>query len=350
MRGQVLIRCDAGPTLGSGHVMRCLALARALTERGTAVTFASTAQTFETVPTLAVSQYPSIALERPLDTDEIAARGPTWDAVVVDHYALDARHEAALRRVAPVVAVIDDLADRAHDCDVLCDQTIGRTDADYAPLVPSTAAVYLGADYALLQPAFAQNRPAALAARAERRPVSRVLISLGMTDIGGITAWATKAALASDLDAEFAVAVGSRAPSMPALKALAASDRRVVLYPDCEDMCALMVASDLAIGAGGMTSWERCCLGLPAIVLVLAENQARNARHLARLGAVELLPERDPSALAAAIRRLAANADARAEMSRAAAALTDGKGAQRLADILTSRIPPPVRPKPRGSE
>ena len=338
MRGQILIRCDADPTIGSGHVMRCLSLARALVERGAGVTFASTSQTHETVPALVASGYQRITLDRPLDTDEITLPGRHWDAVVVDHYALDARQETAFRRVAPVVLVIDDLANRSHDCDLLCDQTIGRTVADYAPLVPPAATVLLGAEYALLRPAFARSRPAALAARAMGRPVSRVLISLGMTDVGGITAWATEAALASGLDAEFAVAVGARAKSLPALKALAEKDRRVVLHPDCEDMCALMVASDLAIGAGGMTSWERCCLGLPAIILVLAENQTRNAQHLARLGAAEFLPERDPSALAAAIRRLAADADARVEMSRAAAALTDGKGAQRLADQLMKRV------------
>jgi UDP-2,4-diacetamido-2,4,6-trideoxy-beta-L-altropyranose hydrolase len=319
--------------------MRCLTLARALAERGALITFASSAATLDTVPALAGSEFPAITLERPMDTDELTAPGRHWDAVVVDHYALDARHEAALRRAAPVVSVIDDLADRTHDCDVLCDPTVGRARADYAALIPPSAVACLGPSFALLRPEFARARPIALAKHAAARPVERIFVSFGMTDIDGITAWAVRATLDAGLEAEIAVALDSRAESLPQLKSLAEDDPRLVLHPDCRDMCTLMADSDIAVGAGGTTSWERCCLGLPTIIMVIAQNQARIARSLARIGAAELLTDRDAAALAARLRRLAADQAARVAMSRTAGALADGKGAARLAEILMSRIP-----------
>ncbi len=335
---RILIRCDAGRQLGSGHVMRCLTLAHALVSRGASITFACSAETFETVPTLAASGFPAITLDAPLEVAELVATGQHWDAMVVDHYQLDARHEAGLRRAAPVILVLDDLADRPHDCDILVDQTVGRKPSDYAALVAPDTDLRLGARHALLRPEFARARPAALAARAQRRPVSRIFVSLGMTDIGGITARTVEAVLAAGLEAEIAIAVGSRAESLPDLRTLAAADPRVVLHPDCTDVCGLMAASDLAVGAGGMTSWERCCLGLPTIMIALAENQRENAIRLARLGAIQLLPEDDPGEITGAVKTLAAGQIARVAMSRAASALADGRGAGRLAEALLAKI------------
>lgn len=336
---RILFRCDAGRQLGGGHVMRCLTLAHALAERGASVTFACSAGTFKTVPTLAASSFPAITLDAPLEATEVVATGQRWDAMVIDHYQFEARHEVVFRQAAPVILAIDDLADRSHDCDILVDQTVGREPSDYAALIAPGTDLRLGADYALLRPEFARARPAALAARAQARRVSRIFVSLGMTDICGITARTVEAVLAAGLEVEIAVAVGSRAESLPDLRALAAADPRVVLHLDCNDVCGLMVASDLAIGAGGMTSWERCCLGLPTIMLVLAENQSENAIRLARLGAIEVVPGHDAAGLGAALRRLAGNPAARVAMSAAASAVTDGRGAARIVDALMGKMP-----------
>lgn len=331
MAARILFRCDAGMQLGSGHVMRCLTLADALAERGAAVTFACSAESYETVPALGASGYAMITLDAPLDAEEIASAGACWDAAVVDHYRLDAAYEGALRRVAPVILAIDDLADRPHDCDILLDQTLSREASDYAPLVPPAAELLLGPEYALLRPEFARARPAALAARAKGGPVRRILVSLGMTDIGGITARAVKAALAAGLEAEIAVAVGSRAESLPELRALAKIDLRVVLHVDCADIWALFAESDLSIGACGTTSWERCCLGLPSIALVLADNQAKIGDELAKFGAVRLLPVRELETAGRMLRDLATNAAERVAMSHSAAMICDGTGAESVA-------------------
>ena len=131
----------------------------------------------------------------------------------------------------------------------------------------------------------------------------------------------------------------SRAPaSLPELRTLAAKDPRVVLHLDSADVCALMADSDIAIGAAGTTSWERCCLGLPTVMLVLAENQTVNAQTLARLGAAELLPGRNATELSAALRRLAHDAAARSAMSREASAVIDGGGAPRVANALMNKV------------
>jgi UDP-2,4-diacetamido-2,4,6-trideoxy-beta-L-altropyranose hydrolase len=335
---RVLIRCDAARRLGSGHAMRCLTLAQALAGRGTSVTFACSAESFETVPALGASGFPLISLDAPLDPAELVATGQQWDAAVVDHYRLDARYETVLRHAAPVILVIDDLADRPHDCDILVDQTVGRQPSDYAKLVGSGTESRLGADYALLRPEFVLARPASLAARSKGRRVSRIFLSLGMTDIDGITAWALKATLAANLDAEIAVAVGSSAESLPELRTLAAANPRVVLHLDSTEICALIATSDLAVGAGGTTSWERCCLGLPTVMLVLADNQAMIAQTLARLGAAELVQSGDADAIVSTLRRLAADASARISISKAAGAVTDGRGTDRAVDTLISRI------------
>lgn len=336
---RVLIRCDAGRSIGGGHVMRCLTLADALARSGIHVTFACSPETFDVVAPLTASGFPAVKLKAPLDPDEITAIDQHWDAMVIDHYQIGESEEVVLRRVASKMLVVDDLANRAHDCDILVDQSPGRNSSDYSGLVGTNTVLCLGTSYALLRPEFANARPATLAIRAKGKPVSRIFVSLGMSDIGGITAWAVKAVLEANLDAEIAVAVGSNAESLSELRALAAGDRRISLHLDSVDVCNLMASCDLAIGAGGMTSWERCCLGLPTILMVLADNQRESAQYLARAGGVSLVAARDNDDLIAALHKLSDDPIARIEMSKAAGAVTDGLGTQRVVDVLlTNRL------------
>jgi len=168
--------------------------------------------------------------------------------------------------------------------------------------------------------------------------VRRIFVSLGMTDIGGITAKVLRAVLAADLNAEITVAVGARAKSMSELQQLATRDNRVRLHLDSSETCALMAAADIAVGAAGTTSWERCCLGLPTLLLVLAGNQSLIARNLAGLGAVRLSADTDPSSVTECLRHLANDPTARIAMSMAAARICDGKGATRFSRLLADAI------------
>jgi UDP-2,4-diacetamido-2,4,6-trideoxy-beta-L-altropyranose hydrolase len=330
---RALFRCDASPTLGAGHVMRCLTLADALAARGWTCAFASTSETAATTPALARSPFQNIVLAAPHDGAALAAAaGSGWDLIVFDHYGLGQAHETSCRPQTASLMAIDDLADRRHDVDLLLDQTFARTPDAYQGLVPDHALILSGSQFALLRPAFAAARPATLARRAAPGSARRVLVSLGYTDVGAITA-AVAHALARVLgDAACDLVIGPAAPSRPALKALCAQDARFRLHIDPADIAALMTAADVALGAAGATSWERCCLGLPSVILTLADNQRLAAHRLQDAGAARMAD--DPAGAARMLASLMADQAARTDMAQAAAAVCDGAGAARVADAI----------------
>jgi spore coat polysaccharide biosynthesis predicted glycosyltransferase SpsG len=231
--------------------------------------------------------------------------------------------------------VMDDLR-RAHDCDLVLDSNLGRTAADY-PGVEALA----GPDFALVRPAFVERREAALARRALDEAPRRLLVSLGLTDVDAITARVIDALLPDLGDRALDVVLGAGAPSLKPLRTLSKRDARVSLRIDTQDMPALTAAADLAIGAGGSSTWERCCLGLPSITLILADNQRPNALALEAAGAaltIEAGADDFAEQLRTTLQRLTADAPLRRAMSRAAASLCDGAGAVRVADRLLSLI------------
>lgn len=321
-----LFRVDAGRTLGGGHVMRCLTLADELARRGGTCVFFTNDEALETVPRLQRCGHEVNAVKGNVGhvLNSIAARKIFADWLIVDHYGLQAADDAALRRFARRILVIDDLADRPHDCDLLVDATIGRTADAYRGLVPPHALVLAGADYALLRPEFAAMRERSLARRAHGLPARpRVLVSLGMTDVGAITAQIVEALCAANLPINLEVVVGEAAPSMTRLAALAARHTHLRLHHDLTNMAELMAQCDLAIGAGGQTSLERCALGLPSIILVLADNQRDQVMALEYFQAARHAELNQVRQVLAEFLR-----DSRhvAEMSRVAATLCDCKG------------------------
>lgn len=330
---RALFRCDASPTLGAGHVMRCLTLAEALAARGWTCAFACTSETAASAPALARSRFQMIVLSAPNDTAALpAAVGAGWDLIVFDHYDLGEAHETACRPVGARLMALDDLADRRHDVDLLLDQTLARAPDAYRALVPDQALILAGSQYALLRPAFAAARPAALARRAAGGPVRRVLVSLGYTDVGAITATVAEAIAPVLGDAKCDLVIGPAAPSRTALEALCACDARFSLHVDPADMAGLMAGADLAVGAAGATSWERCCLGLPGVILTLADNQRLAARTLDEAGAARMAET--PDGAARMLASLLADETARTAMAQAAARVCDGAGAARVADAI----------------
>jgi len=328
MNPKILFVCAAGSAVGGGHVMRSLTLARALERRGAACAFLARAEVTAVLDAFA----PDMARAR---TDE------GFDAVVFDSYALSADDHHATAKGRPSL-VIDDLADRPLAADLVLDSGLTRTAKDYAGLVPPAARLLLGPEYAPVRPAFAALRTAALARRAERPPVRRLLVSLGLTDVGGITG--RVAALLTPIvgSIRLDLVLGGGAASLPVLRALAASDPRLALHVDTQHMPELVLAADLAIGAGGSTTWERCVLALPALTLILADNQVAPARALAATGAAPCLAVDAPdfeTAFTGAVRTLLSDVDARAALSSASAALCDGLGADRAAEAFLAAIP-----------
>jgi UDP-2,4-diacetamido-2,4,6-trideoxy-beta-L-altropyranose hydrolase len=257
------------------------------------------------------------------------------DWIVVDHYALDSRWEQAARAWCRRLMVIDDLADRAHDCDLLLDQNLGRAAFDYRDLVPSGASMLIGTEFALLRPQFAEARCASLGRRSDPK-LKRILITMGGVDRDNVTDQVLQALERCTLPAglEIVVVMGPNAPWLAQVRDHAArADLDVKVLVGVDDMASLMADCDLAIGAAGGTAWERCCLGLPSIVLVLAENQMAGAAALQKAGAA--LVVRDAADIEKVFER-AGDSMPRllAQLGKAAAYLTDGNGADLVAKKL----------------
>jgi len=334
MSEQVAVfRCDASGQLGSGHVVRCLALADALRAAGWCCAFALAPGTAETVPALARSGHRLIELADPAREAaslELALH-QGCDLLVVDHYRRDAEFESACRPWASRILVIDDLANRRHDCDLLLDPTLGRKAADYAPHAPETCRMLLGPDFALLRPQFLAARTAALKRRTSQHAIRRILVSLGGTDPSNLTGKVLRGIVLSGVEAAIDVVLGGTAPRLEEARA-AASPLAISLHTAVEDMAGLMSDADLAVGAAGTTSWERCTLGLPSLMLVIADNQELVAQSLDQAGAAACLGRHETvteEQLSAEVSALATNPVRLNAMAARAADLCDGRGTQR---------------------
>ena len=320
---RVVFRTDASLEIGTGHVMRCLALATALSQLGSQAEFICRPHQgnlielieqrgFRVTALASVSSDRKASLDQPehahwlrcdWQTDvqqSYNAIADTADWIIVDHYALDHRWETAMRDKCHRMMCIDDLADREHHCDVLLDQSLGRCADDYHGLVPDHARLLLGPKYALLRPEFARWRAASLARR-EIPQVRHILITMGGVDATNVTGRVLSALQGIDIATldQITVVLGPFAPWLDHVLAQAKNmsvPTRVL--SDVDNMAELMTSCDLAIGAGGSTTWERCALGVPSILLVLAENQRNIAIFMAQASAAFVVEADEPTDLA----------------------------------------------------
>lgn len=319
--------------------MRCLALASAFAARGSRVAFASSAETFKTVSALAASSYDKIAVSGTSadEAGQIADKvKPERPLLVADHYGLDAEFERQCRTFAARIAVVDDLANRAHDADLLVDSGAASAEV-YASLVPADCSVLAGPAYAIVHPDYTLAREAALPRR-DGRQVSRILISFGQADTGNATALALDAIEASGFGGAIDVVLGQSAPHLSAIRRRAKG--RITLHVNATNMPALIATSDLGIGAGGVTAWERCCLGLPSVMFAIAGNQRNIIGKISAAGAGTDAGDASPDAkarLTGAIQELISSGEARVTMAKAAAALVDGEGARRIVDAISHK-------------
>jgi UDP-2,4-diacetamido-2,4,6-trideoxy-beta-L-altropyranose hydrolase len=331
MSRSAVFRADAGPEIGIGHVMRCLTLAETLRARGFDCALATAEAGIAAVPPARLAGIAVLPA---------AAKRPGTDLLVVDHYGLGAGYERPAREWARTVLAIDDLADRAHDCDLLLDAAIGRAARDYGGLVPAHCVFLLGPDFALLRPSFRAARQRRLPR--ESRAARRVLVTLGGTDPKGLTLTVLEGIREAKAGLAIDVVLPAKAPGYAAVAAKCAA-LGARLHEAVDDLAALMAGADLCIGAGGTTAWERACLGLPTLLIEMAANQRGNVVHLTKAGAAVAI---EPVTAEVVARTVAAVADdaARLEaMSCAAAALCDGGGAERVADAILRRLGEPER-------
>jgi UDP-2,4-diacetamido-2,4,6-trideoxy-beta-L-altropyranose hydrolase len=265
------------------------------------------------------------------------AKDISADWVIVDHYGIDARWEEVLARCGGEIMVIDDIANRPHRCRLLLDQNLGRSAVDYSKQVPRDCVTLIGPQYALLRPEFASLRESSLRRRANGA-VRRLLISMGGADLVNATEKVLTALASSPLQSDLSITVvmGTYAPALEEIQSMARRMRQPIsVVVDAKNMAELMADSDLAVGAAGTTSWERCCLGLPAFVAVIADNQLEIASALQKAGAVRLFRSTDDiGLLQSELSELIKNKEGIGEMSRAAALITDGRGTARVVNEI----------------
>ncbi|MCL6611788.1 MAG: UDP-2,4-diacetamido-2,4,6-trideoxy-beta-L-altropyranose hydrolase [Peptococcaceae bacterium] len=309
---KVIFRCDASIRIGTGHVMRCLTLADVLRSEGDDITFicrelpgnlcSVIKKKGHKVSRLSCgndfkkNDYKSqdekiCGLSWKSDSEEtvaelIRAGNPDW--IIVDHYFLDKRWEAQIRPFVKNIMVIDDLADRPHDCDVLLDQNFyEKMEMRYEGKVPKHCRKLLGPGYALLRPEF---REARRNLKERDGGVRRMLVFFSGSDPTNETARALEAIYRINRqDIGVDVVVGNVNPHRKMIKQMCSEIPSAVFHCQVDNMAKLMAQADLAIGAGGITTWERCFLGLPSIVLVLAKNQYETTVAAARVGALRAL-------------------------------------------------------------
>jgi UDP-2,4-diacetamido-2,4,6-trideoxy-beta-L-altropyranose hydrolase len=359
---RILIRCDASLMIGSGHVMRCRTLARELRRGGAAATFLCRRQPGDLInllePEFAVLALPEQTLAacdgldgRDLYTswlgctqDQDAAQclevlanaginSASW--IVADHYGLDARWEAQMlaglsgEDAAPKLLVIDDLADRTHQADLLLDQNFfgEATHQRYQDLVPPQCCQFLGPDYALLGPEYAQLHPLV----PPRTELLRVLVFFGGVDPDNLSGRALEALLDPALvDLAVDVVLGLHSPHRQEVAELVARRPNTTLHGPLPSLAGLIARADLAIGAGGATTWERACLRLPSLVVAIAANQLPFSEALDQAGHLLLLGD-GASVTAEQIRSALLRLLIKPKPEKAATALTDGWGAPRIA-------------------
>jgi UDP-2,4-diacetamido-2,4,6-trideoxy-beta-L-altropyranose hydrolase len=355
-----VFRTDASLQIGTGHVMRCLTLADALRQRGAQSTFICRPhvgylldliqQRGHSAKKLAPADD---AFSAPADPSHAKWLGTDWasdaaqtqqalgaqvvDWLVVDHYALDRRWEQTMRPNTRRIMAIDDLADRTHDCDLLLDQNLGRQAKDYGGLLSRHTQTLIGPAYALLRPEFSKWREHSLQRRAQPQ-LKNLLITMGGVDQANATSQVLGALTRCELptDLRITVIMGPTAPWLAQVQAQAAAmPCPTQVQAGVNNMAQLMAESDLCIGAAGGSAWERCALGLPTLVLILAANQHIGAMALQSHAAAWVAADAHQlMAQLTALFNKETQTAALQKMSQAAAKLATGNGGSQVVELL----------------
>jgi len=340
---KVFFRADASTNLGHGHIMRCLALADELRAHSAEIHFICRQEPDNLFHVIRESGYHihplPMGIDVPTDqklTQYILTNQPTSpDWLIIDHYDLENSYEVSLRKLVKYLMVIDDFANRSHDCDILLNQNYSVNENRYQGLIPAYCIQLLGPKYALLRPQFRE-------ARKHLSPssdiVKRLFVFMGGTDSQNGTHRILKAIYQLRLiDVRTDVVIGAANPHRFIVEPFVSKMPHTSCHIQVINMAALMAAADIGIGAAGTTTWERCCVGLPSIVIILAENQQKVAENLDKRGIVINLGWYNrvtESEIKKAIEYLVQHIDARTAMSFKSQELVDGKGTERVLDRL----------------
>ncbi len=306
----IAIRVDASTRMGTGHVMRCLTLAKKLQQQNCQIVFLCKQHQGNLIAFIVEQGFTVLSLSAPIENIEQEVDDRKWlgcsyqqdalevkqalkyhpwlDWLIVDHYSLDRHWQKLIKPLANKIMVIDDLANRAHYCDLLLDQTLNRRKQDYQRLVPKNCQLLLGADFMLLRDEFSQLRPLAKIKRVNTKSIENVLISMGGTDPDNISEQIIYALITiknSQPSLTIQVVISPMSTYLEQLKSFSHQYDWIKIIVKPKSMAKLMLEADIAIGSAGATAWERCCLGLPTLTIVSAKNQETIAHNLTQAGA-----------------------------------------------------------------
>lgn len=312
---RVLIWASAGPKIGGGHVSRCRVLKTALELQG-----------------CDVDLNPLVTIESVTEFLKINS----YDVLIVDDYSIDHIFERQCRQWVGHIVCIDDLANRQHDCDLLLDPTPGERYTKYQNIVPRSCKLLLGSQYALVASEFGKYRPRSLEYRQSIGVIEKIIISFGATDPDDWSSSCLEALAPIMPQTKIHVTLTDMAPHLNFVREMCGAVG-ATLHVNSKDIAHLMADADLAIGACGGSSWERCCLGLPSIVGVIASNQEYVAKVLSEHhSAIVLSGNRREfsNKVFDAVDSIRLNQKLYKELSINAANLCDGNGARRVAESV----------------
>jgi UDP-2,4-diacetamido-2,4,6-trideoxy-beta-L-altropyranose hydrolase len=327
--------------------MRCLTLADELREQETNISFICRGEVGGLIEFIKNKGYLvhslpariNIGIDKKLTQGILKKQLTPSDWLIVDHYDIDITWESSLRKFAKKIMVIDDLVNRRHDCDLLLDQNYSLNKNRYQGLLTEKSVRLLGSKYALLRPQF---RKARKYLRERNGEVKRILVFVGSADPSNETCKALRSIqMLNRPDITTDVVIGASNPHRNEVKTLAVKIPNTVCHFEVENMVELMTAADLSIGASGTTTWERCCVGLPSIVLALAENQIDISESLDKRGIVINLGWYEnvrASDIKDAVESLIDNCNKRIMMELKGKELVDGSGAKRVVETITNML------------
>lgn len=338
-----VFRADADPRIGGGHIMRCLTLAHAFTRAGWRCAFASLAESVATVPRLAHSGYPIVDIvgDPPEDVRQLLQEfGAKADLLVFDHPSWSAAEESPYRAAAAETMAIDGLR-RRHATDLWLDPNPDHRVEDLRPLAPPSCRILHGLDFMPIAPATVSARQASLTGRRDRAfRLNQVLVNFGAGDQLAALELALRGVAMNTRELQVTVVAGSQSGKCRELADRL--DLKCEILDWSDDLAGLMRQADLMIGAAGISAWERCCLGLPSLLLTVAENQLGTAGFLGIQGAaINLGPigSTSPTKIADSLTELGSNPRTLERMSGIAAGLVDGGGADRVVAAISPHRP-----------
>jgi UDP-2,4-diacetamido-2,4,6-trideoxy-beta-L-altropyranose hydrolase len=357
---KVAFRFDSSTWIGSGHAVRCSTLGRALLRQGVEVhilTREMPGHSIESLKGQGFLVHPLPKISQPLESNCELPHG-TWlgvdqetdltqcskklsslgrfDWLITDHYALDHRWQKPIRQFTKRILAIDDVADRKLEADILLDQNYFKNPSErYLGLVPEDCLLLLGPSFALLKEDFQQ-----LTSQISHRDgkIRRIFVFFGGFDEPSLTArWVDAFISLPQQDVVADVVINKKHPSFSKLKIISQADPRLKLHSDLPSLGPLMLKADLAFGGGGTTTWERCCLGLPSIVISLAENQISIAKALSQANILGYLGHHDQlneKSMQYHLSQLIKNGPD-PNWAEASRFLVDGKGTLRTAETMS---------------